>query len=262
MSSTMDFDDATARMIDQVYASPDVAATRQAVYRSIAPREGEHFLDLGSGPGYLAIDFARSAGPTGSCTGVDLSAAMIQLAGEKAAGIDNLDLNQADITALPFDDARFDAITALQTLAYVPDLDAALGEIARVLRPGGRAVILDTDFDGIVWQARDRTRMRRILDAYDSHVAWPDLPRILPTRLKAAGLSLMRCEIAPLLNLSYHPNSFVAGMTRVVGAYVARNGIAQDEVDAWTAEQQELDQAGEFFFSMPRFLFHVTKPQT
>ncbi|MEM8742017.1 MAG: methyltransferase domain-containing protein, partial [Pseudomonadota bacterium] len=88
MSSTMDFDDATSRMVDQIYASPDVAATRQAVYRAIAPRAGEHFLDLGSGPGYLAVDLARSAGPAGSCTGVDLSATMIRLAGEKATGID------------------------------------------------------------------------------------------------------------------------------------------------------------------------------
>jgi arsenite methyltransferase len=70
-------------------------------------------------------------------------------------------IGRGDATALPFPDGAFDAAAAVQVYAYVEDLDMALAELFRVLRPGGRAVVLDTDLDSMVWHAEARDAWSR-----------------------------------------------------------------------------------------------------
>jgi hypothetical protein len=103
--------------------------------------------------------------------------------------------------------------------------------------------------------------MQKVLTAYKKHVAWPDLPRILPSRLRAAGFRLERCEVVPMLTLSYHPNTFVYGIARFIHRFVTEHaGVVIDEADAWIAEFDDLERAGAFLFSMNRFLFAARKP--
>jgi SAM-dependent methyltransferase len=85
-----------------------------------------------------------------------------------------LNFRVADATALPFPDASFDGAVSVQVFEYVKDIAAALSEVYRVLRPGGRAVIVDTDWDSIAWNASDRVLMQRVLRAWDEHLFDPD----------------------------------------------------------------------------------------
>ena len=260
MSTIGAFDATAARRIEAVYATPDVAATRIAVFRMAAPRLGESVLDVGCGPGFLLRELAAAVGSSGRAVGVDLSDPMISLAAQRCGGFDNVRLERGDALSLPFNTAAFDLATALQVYAYVAELDQALAELARVVRPGGRVVILDTDFSGVVWESRDRERMRRVLAAYDRHVAWPDLPRILPRRLHAAGFRLERCEIAPMLTVNYHANTYVFGLARFIHHYVTeKGGISSEEADAWLAEMDELEADKAFFFSVNCFLFAAVR---
>jgi ubiquinone/menaquinone biosynthesis C-methylase UbiE len=257
----MKFDDALSQRIDAIYATPDVAATRIAVLRSAQPRTGEVALDIGCGPGYLTRELALAVGPTGSVTGIDISTSMLELAAARCRGLGQVELTEAAAADLPAPDGGFDLVCALQVLAYVEDLDGVLAGISRVLRPGGRAVILDTDFEGVVWESRDRPRMERILDAYDAHCAWPDLPRILPRHLATAGLKLRACEAVPILTTAYHPNTYVHGLARIIHGFVTgRDQSMSEEADAWLAELDDLEAAGAFFFSVNRFVF-VLEPR-
>ena len=65
---------------------------------------------------------------------------------------------KADATRLPFEAGHFDAAVSTQVYEYVPDVDRALADLYRVLRPGGRALILDTDWDSLVWHSSDQAR--------------------------------------------------------------------------------------------------------
>lgn len=261
MSSTLDFDEQAAREIDAIYSTPDVAATRIAVFRAVNPRLGERALDLGCGPGYLLRDLAASVGDRGQAIGVDISEPMLELAKRRCAGLANVRLETAEATKLPLEDRTADFACVLQVYAYVRELDEALVELRRVLWPGGRAVILDTDFSGLVWESGNRERMRKMLAAYDSHVAWPDLPRILPRRLRSAGLTMERCEVVPILTVNYHANTYVHGIARFIHRFVTgQAGIAKEEADAWLAEFDRLEADGAFLFAMNRFLFTVKRP--
>ena len=80
MASNMPFDEWAARRIEAVYATPDVAATRAAVFGALEPRSGERIVDLGCGPGYMARELALAVGPSGHVHALDLSRPMLTLA--------------------------------------------------------------------------------------------------------------------------------------------------------------------------------------
>lgn len=109
---------------------------RQMVAK-LAPRTGESALDLATGTGDLAVLLAHAVGPTGQVHGLDFSEGMLNLARQRTDAPDVTWL-QGDMLALPFPDASMDVVTVGFGLRNVADLDQALSEIRRVLKPGGR----------------------------------------------------------------------------------------------------------------------------
>jgi demethylmenaquinone methyltransferase/2-methoxy-6-polyprenyl-1,4-benzoquinol methylase len=106
---------------------------------------GDRAFDVCCGTGDLALALAPRVGPVGAVIGSDFSEPMLELARRKAAerGVGNVTFEWADALELPYDDARFDAVTVGFGVRNLADLDAGLAEMARVLRPGGRLVILE-----------------------------------------------------------------------------------------------------------------------
>jgi SAM-dependent methyltransferase len=111
----------------------------------LALRPGETVLDLGSGPGLDALLAAGQVGPTGRVIGVDMTPEMLERARATAAraGASQVEFRQGRLEALPVADASVDAVTSNCVINLVPDKAAVFREVARVLRPGGRAVIAD-----------------------------------------------------------------------------------------------------------------------
>jgi demethylmenaquinone methyltransferase/2-methoxy-6-polyprenyl-1,4-benzoquinol methylase len=109
---------------------------RRAAARAVAG-PGDRVLDVGCGTGDLAIA-ARDAG--GRVTGIDFAERMLERARRKAPDIDWV---EGDALALPFADAEFDAVVTAFTLRNLEAIEDGLGEMRRVLRPGGRLAVLD-----------------------------------------------------------------------------------------------------------------------
>jgi ubiquinone/menaquinone biosynthesis C-methylase UbiE len=98
-------------------------------------------LDVGSGPGNVTASLARAAGPDGLALGVDVSEPMLARAVRNEAG-PQVGFIRADAQRLPLRDNTVDAAVSTAVLQLVPDPQAALAEIARVLRPGGRLAVM------------------------------------------------------------------------------------------------------------------------
>ena len=184
----LEFDEATAKQLEVVYGTRDIVRRRRLVREALGARPGERILDIGCGPGFYVAELLDQVGPEGSVVGVDASAAMLTIAARRCEGRENVELHEAGATSLPIDDASVDAALSVQVLEYVDDVAAALGEIHRALKPGGRVVLWDVDWATLSLQTSDEARMERILGAWDEHLADPSLPRTLTAQLRDRGL--------------------------------------------------------------------------
>ena len=112
---------------------------------------GQHVLDLASGVGDPALRIASIVGPGGRVVATDVGMGMMSLAAELAAqqNLGNIEFKEAAADALPFPDAAFDVVTCRFGAMFFPDLQKALSECRRVLKPGGKVVFL-------VWGTRDQ----------------------------------------------------------------------------------------------------------
>ena len=106
---------------------------------------GQTVVDLGCGAGTDLLIAAQMTGPTGRVIGVDMTPSMLERARASAQemGIDHLALHESLIEALPLEDASVDVVISNGVIDLVPDKDAVMDEIDRVLRPGGRLQIAD-----------------------------------------------------------------------------------------------------------------------
>lgn len=252
-------EEATKRLL-AAYVTPDVVAQRGQFLQALGPQPGERVLDVGSGPGFLAAAIAEAVGSTGAVLGVDISEPLLAVARSHCAHQSWVEFRHADATQLPFEDHDFDAVISTQVLEYIRDVGAALAEVHRVLRPGGRVAVVDTDWDSIVWHSPNRERMTRILVAWEQHAVDSYLPRTMASKLQCAGFRLESQRVIPLFNPAYDRNSYSNRIIDLIVPFVIdRNGITRDEAEAWAGELRQSGERGEYFFSLNRYLFLATR---
>jgi SAM-dependent methyltransferase len=135
--------------LDVVAAHPEIQRARAIAFEVFAPTLGECLLDAGCGLGEVARQLGARVGAKGSVTAVDRSAQAIAVAQTRRDG-NPVTYAVGEITALDFPDGHFDGVRCERVLQHVPDPDAAIKELARVTRPGGRVCVIDTDWSSSV----------------------------------------------------------------------------------------------------------------
>lgn len=179
------------------------AAFGDAALRGLLPRTWV-VADLACGTGSVAA----ALGPhVARVFAVDNSPAMLEAAARRVAGQHNVELRQGDLEALPLDDASCDAALLVLALTYVAEPAPVLAEAARVLRPGGRLVVVD-----LLRHGRDdfRRRMGQQRDGFE--------PRALETLLREAGLVTDHCAPLPPQPEAKGPALLLGAASRPVAA--------------------------------------------
>lgn len=261
MSTGIVFDRETAERMVAVYRTRDAIRRRQLVLGALQLKPGEHVIDIGTGPGFVALEMADGVGASGRILGVDTSDPMLQLATARCADRAWVAFQPGSATQLPAADASFDVAVSVQVFEYVADVDVAIAEVFRVLKPGGRAVIVATDWDSVLWHTQDPERMRRVFHAFEEHCAFPDLPRTLAPRLRRAGFTEPQSQAMTQFNPGLDPQTYSYHLMQLIAAFVAgRRGVTADEAAAWCDELRQLGASGQYFFCLNQFLFLAAKP--
>jgi ubiquinone/menaquinone biosynthesis C-methylase UbiE len=123
--------------------APHPFITRPRLRAALAPAPGERFLEVGPGTGYYSLPVAQWLSPGGTLEIFDVQTKMLEhtLGRARAASIDNIRSTVGDAQQLPFADETFDAAYLTVVLGEIPDQQAALRELHRVLKPHGRLVV-------------------------------------------------------------------------------------------------------------------------
>jgi ubiquinone/menaquinone biosynthesis C-methylase UbiE len=123
--------------------APHPFITRERLRSVLEPAAGERVLEVGPGTGYYALPVAQWLGPSGRLDVLDIQQEMLDHTLRRAAseGIANIAGERADARDMPYEDSSFDAAYLVTVLGEIPDQEAALRELRRVVKPGGRIVV-------------------------------------------------------------------------------------------------------------------------
>ena len=258
--SQIEFDENMASALEVLYGTRDVLRRRSLVHEAIAAAPGERMLDVGCGPGFYAAELLERVGPDGHVVGVDTSAPMLAVAARRVDGHDNVELLEAPATALPFESGSFDGAISVQVLEYVDEVALALSELHRVLRPGGRLVVWDVDWETLSMHSADPQRMQRVLEAWDRHLVHRSLPTTLAGSLREAGFTDISLEGHSFTTGEFTPDAYGASLVGVIANYLSGlDDFADEAWTAWADEQRALGDAGEFYSACVQVCFSATR---
>ena len=205
---------------------------------------GQKILDLGCGIGGATVLLAELTGPTGLVAGVDASSALIDAAKHRAKDWPGIEFRVGDACAIPYPDGYFDAARSERVFLYLPDRLGAIHEMQRVVKPGGRMCLLDTDLDSTAIYSTNPALTRKMTSIVAASIPNPNSARELPALGKQAGLKDLHIETFAISS----PYEFMVRIMADSLAKAAETGIiTRAEVDEWLGEQATLHASGDFF---------------
>jgi SAM-dependent methyltransferase len=220
-------------------------------------------LDVGCGTGDVAAELATAVGPAGAVVGIDASDKMLAVATERAAARQVTVKFQVGTA----EDLPFDVVRSERTLQWVADPARAAAEFARVLRPGGRVCVIDTDWRTLLPDHPSPALARRFLDAMGSvRGDQMTVGSRLVNLLRDAGFDDVQATAETHIWLEWDPDSSVspAGLVplRFVAADLTERGLLDaEEVDTMITQFEQSARDNRFFVSLTMFAAAATKPQ-
>jgi SAM-dependent methyltransferase len=215
---------------------------------------GQVVVDYGCGPGGLAVELARRVAPTGHVHGVDLNRVFLERAEARAKreGVDSLlTWHRCDGEKIPLDAAFADRLVCKNVMEYVPDVAATLSEFRRVLRPGGIAHVIDSDWGLFAVEPLGAERMAELFAAAAPAYRTPHIGRKLFGALRAAGFSDVKVQILASADTKGRMSPIVFNM---LGYARASGRLPAATLDALVRDLKQSLADGTFLLILPQFL--------
>jgi ubiquinone/menaquinone biosynthesis C-methylase UbiE len=244
-------------LLDRIQDAADVRKARVDLLDRLALQPGEAVLDLGCGTGDHSREVASRVGPDGGVVGVDFSRNMIAEATRRQASSPvPATFEQGDAQKLRFATGTFDACRTERMLCHVPDCEAALREMVRVVRPGGRIGVIDVDTAGVMIDSADRAITSAFAASMTDTIQNPWIGRTLRRRMAEVGL--VDVVVAPrVVEVGY---GAIEPMIDAHIVLIQEAGLDAAAVEAWKRELEYANLAGTFFMGMTMFLATGRKP--
>jgi ubiquinone/menaquinone biosynthesis C-methylase UbiE len=243
--------------LDAGNAHEEIKRMKRIMIDQLDLLDGHSLLDVGSGTGDDVRDLARLVAPRGRVVGLDFSGAMIAEARTRhgQSGLP-VEFVQGDAQQLEFPDATFDRCRTERMLMHLDRPERALAEMVRVVRPGGRVVVFDFDWDTVFADIPDKATTRKIVRSFSDSMKHGWIGRSLPRLFRAAGLT-------DVVNIPYPINVPYTFSRRLFDGHLARakeaGTLSADEVATWWTQLEKADAAGHFNVGFLGFIVGGTR---
>jgi ubiquinone/menaquinone biosynthesis C-methylase UbiE len=247
--------------LDAVAQVDFMRAVKQQVTAMLDLHPGDTVLDAGCGTGDDTRAMAELVGPHGRVTGLDLDDEILVEARRRSEG-SRLPVTfvQGDVQQLAFADATFTRCRSERMFQHVSDQHAAMHALARVLCPGGLAVVYDTDWETLIIDADDWQTTRALMQVHCAEHRHGWIGRMLPGLMREAGLHDITVVPQTLMirDLALAEQSHT--LRKTADLAIAGNHATPEAVDAWFADLQRRDIEGRFFCAVTSFIVQGRKP--
>ena len=220
-------------------------------------QRGSRVLDYGCGPGFVSIGMANLVGPTGRVYGVDLNKQFVQDASDRALNTPHLSFHAIENGKIPLSDNLVDRTLCKNVLEYVPSVSSTLNEFRRVLEPGGRILVIDSDWRFVVVEPWGAQRTARFFDAASVAFKTPEIGRSLRSKLLSAGFESVEVHIQAGVDTTGGSLSVLRNMASYASEF---NSTDSEEVSELMSEAERAVETGNFLFSLPQFLVFGNNP--
>ena len=231
----------------------------EGMIQPLGLEEGQVVVDFGCGPGFVTMEFARRVGPRGKAFGVDPNAQFVQRATARAmeASISNIEFIHVQGDRVPLDENSADRLFCKNVLEYVPDASQTLAEHYRLLKSGGKVLIVDSDWGFVAVEPWGRARTDEFFGAASGAFREPYIGRKLYGLLADAGFEDITIQVITAADTVGAIMPVVANMV----SYIRHlDTMPASRVDAMTAELESAIQRKRYLFLLPQFLATATKP--
>jgi SAM-dependent methyltransferase len=246
--------------LDEQAELPAIERLRARVIELLAPGPGHLLLDAGCGTGDVARRLAAKVGPGGRVIGVDASTTMVGEA--RLRTVDPtlpVEFRRDDITSLSFTDGAFDAVCCERVFQHLDDPVAAMNQLVRVTRPGGRVAVVDSDWGMHAVNGADPALTACVIAAWAEHAVNGCVGRQLSALLADAGIVDQVVLTETITSRDPWPPSLQPFATMASNA--AQHGaITADDAARWLAELTEASQHGRFFWAVTLIAVVATRP--
>lgn len=247
--------------LDAVARRPDMLRSHAVASAMMRLGPGVRVLDAGCGTGAATAELVAAVLPDGSVTGVDVSPEFLAAARRRLDPTLPLRFQEGDLTALPFTDGEFDVVRVERVLQHLDDPAAAVAEMTRVLVPGGRLCVLDSEWASLAVDVGEEhvDLVDRVIGNFLGESSQARIGRALRRTLRRGGLADVEVQVVPFTFTSL---ADVAGIFPQFDETIPAEArlILPADRDAWFAALRAADAAGELWVCALSYVACGTKP--
>jgi ubiquinone/menaquinone biosynthesis C-methylase UbiE len=238
------------KALEGMAAHPEIQRVRQVARFALRPLPAQRLLDAGCGAGEVARQLATEVAPSGEVVALDLSAATVATAAGRHDG-SAVRYVEGDVSALDFPDGDFHGVRCERVLQHVVDPDAAIAELIRVTRPGGRVCLVDTDWESMTVDGLPEDLVTTLKEHMYGRVMrhHHSIGRTLRRRLVRAGAT--HVEAIPVTCKFTSPAATTTVLPMFSTHLAPQTGMVPDEIhDEWFAAVAAAAERGEFLAAL------------